>query len=320
MVALDSQQGGGSRGRGAFMKLGVATCGKIAKAMVGEDTPFPSRSIRQLEQFLHDHDVDEKYRNNDSKYKMACRTVNDLDTCDEDDDQLHETVIAILESLAGKKTFSDFHGRLKAADQEAGVKYLNEVLAKHGLEIRLEDGEASLCFSNEIPLSKGAAAISAKTKFVFQPRVFRPEAVDLKTDSNLVSVMMPFEAKFDHVLDAIRQACEYHDLNCVRADDIWEETAIIDEIFSLICRSGIVICDLTDRNPNVLYEMGIAQTIGKPVVMITQSDSDIPFDVKHHRYLKYLNNNQGREEMRDALADRLATIWNQEFSDGDSEK
>lgn len=296
------------------MKLGIATCGKIAKAMVGEGTPFPSRSIRELEQFLHEHDIDEQYRSADSKHKMACRALNKLDTCPEDDNQLHETLIAILEDLAGAETFSDFRGNLNLHDQQLGVEYLNDILEKHGLEIRLDEASnASLCFSSEVPLSKGAASVSAHTKFVFQPRVFRPEAVDLKTDPNLVSAMMPFEAKFNPVLKAIREACESHDLICVRADDIWEETAIIDEIFSLICRSGIVVCDLTDRNPNVLYEMGIAQTIGKPVVMLTQHDSDIPFDVKHHRYLKYLNNDQGREEMRDALADRLATIWNQEF-------
>jgi hypothetical protein len=299
------------------MKLGVATCGKIAKAIVGEGTPFPNRSIRELEQFLHEHDIDEQYRSNDSKHKMACRALNNLDKCDKSDDQLHETITSILESLGSRETFSDFSGRLNSSDQEAGVKYLNELLSKHGLEIRLDEGEASLCFSNEIPLSKGAAAVSTKSKFVFQPRVFRPEAVDLKTDSNIVSVMMPFEAKFNPVIDAIREACESIELTCVRADDIWEQTAIIDEIFSLICRSGIVVCDLTDRNPNVLYEMGIAQTLGKPVVMVTQQDSDIPFDVKHHRYLKYLNNDQGRKEMRNSLAERLTTIWNQEFSDGE---
>lgn len=244
------------------MKLGIATCGKIATAMVGEGAPFPSRSISKLEKFLHDHEIDEHYRSNDSKHKLACRAINSLDTCKENDDQLHETLISVISDLAGRATFSDFQGRLKVAEQEAGVAYLNEALAKHGLEVRLEsNGEATLCFSNETPLSKGAASVSAKTKFVFQPRVFRPEAVDLKTDSNLVSVMMPFEAKFTPVLNAIREACKSIELNCVRADDIWEETAIIDEIFSLICRSGIDICDLTDRNPNVLYEMGIAQTI-----------------------------------------------------------
>ena len=300
------------------MRLGIATCGKIAKAIVGEDTPFPSRSISKLEKFLHEHDIDDSYRNNDTKHKLACRAVSNLDACSEDDDQLHDTLIGLIEALADRESFRDFRGRLNSQKHQAGVEYLNEILAKHGLEIQLDDdGVASLCFSNEVPLSKGASAVSAKTKFVFQPRVFHPETVDLETDRSLVSVMMPFDAKFNSILETIREACANVELHCVRADDIWEETAIIDEIFSLICRSAMVICDLTDRNPNVLYEMGIAQTIGKPVVMITQQDSDIPFDVKHHRYLKYLNNDQGRDEMRDALADRIETIWNQEFSEGE---
>lgn len=297
------------------MKLGIATCGKIAKAMVGEDTPFPSRSTSELEQFLHDHDIDEKYGGmGDSKYKMASRAMNNLDTCDKDGDQLHETLIAILEDLAGPETFSDFQGTFNAHKQQKGVQYLNQILERHGLEIRLDNAaNASLCSSNEVPLSKGAASVAVHNKFVFQPKVFRPEAVNLTTDFDLVSVMMPFEAKFIPVHEAIRAACESHEFNCVRADDIWEETAIIDDIFSLICRSGIVVCDLTDRNPNVLYEMGIAQTIGKPVVMLTQNESDIPFDVKSQRYLKYLDNDQGREEMQAALAGRIVTIWNREY-------
>ena len=295
------------------MKLGIATCGKIAKAIVGEGTPFPVRSISKLEKFLHEHEIDERYRNNDSKFKLACRAVNSLDTCDGDDDQLHETMTAIIVDLAGRDTFSNQLGRLGLSDQKSGVDYLNEALAKHGLEVRLDvTGEATLCYADEVPLTKGAASVATKTRFVFAPKVFRPEAVDLNSDPKLVSVMMPFDAKFKPVEDAIREACKSIDLNCVRADDIWNETAIIDEIFALICRSCIIVCDLTGRNPNVLYEMGIAQTLGKPVVMLTQAESDVPFDVRHHRFLPYLNNGEGLNKMRKELAKRLRTIWQKE--------
>ncbi len=276
------------------MKLGIATCGNLAKAVVGEDAPFPSRSIRALEKFLHKHDIDDSYGQNDSKHRLACRAIGALDTCDEDDDQLHETLIDVIVDLAGPDTFTDFRGHLNTAGQQDGVAYLNNALAKHGLEVRFKSGgQVSLCFANDIPLSKGAASVTSTARFVFCPRVFKPETADLKNDPGLVAVMMPFEAKFDPVIASIRDACESIDLTCQRADDIWEETTVIDEIFALICRAGIVVCDMTDRNPNVLYEMGIAQTLGKPVVMLTQNDGDIPFDVKHHRYLSYLNNGEG---------------------------
>ena len=299
-----------------LMKLGVATCGKIAKAMVGEEAPLPSRSIRTLEQFLHGHDIDDSYKNSDSKHRLACRAVNSVDTCSAGDNQLHATMIDIITSLGDKENYCDFQGNLDKIAQEKGVSYLNESLSKHGLEVQLdEERNATLCNAKEIPLTKGASAVTKKNKFVFLPRVVKPETQDLETDENLVSVMMPFAAGFNPVIEAIRESCESIELTCQRADDIWEETAIIDEIFALICRSGIVVCDLTGRNPNVLYEMGIAQTLGKPVVMLTQNNEDIPFDVKHHRYLKYLSNGEGLEAMKEALTERLETIWNQEFGE-----
>lgn len=298
------------------MKLGVATCGQVAKAIVGEDAPFPSRSISKLEKFLHDHDIDDSYGNNDTKHKLACRAVNSVDTCGADDDQLHDILIGVIVALTDAENFSDFSGRVNEGEQDEGVVYLNEALAKHGLEVHLDtDRKSSLCYANEVPLTKGASSVSAKTKFVFLPRVFKPETQDLETNSDLVAVMMPFSAGFGPVIESIRQACGSVELTCQRADDIWEETAIIDEIFALICRAGIVVCDLTGRNPNVLYEMGIAQTLGKPVIMLTQNNEDIPFDVKHLRYLNYLNNGEGREAMQEALAERLETIWHQEFGE-----
>lgn len=298
------------------MKLAVATCGQIAKAIVGEDAPFPSRSISNLEKFLHDHDINDSYGNNDTKHKLACRAVNSVDTCDPNDYQLHDILIGIIVALTDAENFSDSSGIVDEGAQDEGLAYLNEALAKHGLEVHLDtDRKASLCYANEVPLTKGASSVSAKTKFVFLPRVFKPETQDLETNSDLVAVMMPFAAGFSPVIESIRKACESVELTCQRADDIWEETAIIDEIFALICRAGIVVCDLTGRNPNVLYEMGIAQTLGKPVIMLTQNNEDIPFDVKHHRYLKYLNNGEGRDGMQVALAERLETIWHQEFGD-----
>ncbi len=92
---------------------------------------------------------------------------------------------------------------------------------------------------------------------------------------------------------------------CLRADDIWDDSTVIQDVFSLIFRSHIVICDFSGRNPNVFYEAGIAHTLGKHVVPITQSADDIPFDLRHHRYALYLNNTEGRGKLRSELIARL---------------
>jgi hypothetical protein len=95
---------------------------------------------------------------------------------------------------------------------------------------------------------------------------------------------------------------------CRRADEIWESPAIIQDIVSLIDRSRVVICDCTGRNPNVFYEIGIAHTLGREVILITQIASDIPFDLRHLRYVHYLNNAEGLQTLCAALEKRLTAL------------
>jgi len=52
-------------------------------------------------------------------------------------------------------------------------------------------------------------------------------------------------------------------MQCLRADDIWDHDAVIQDVVSLINRSRVVVCDCTERNANVFYEAGIAHRLGK---------------------------------------------------------
>jgi len=54
-----------------------------------------------------------------------------------------------------------------------------------------------------------------------------------------------------------------------------------------IQQSRLCIADLTGRNPNVLYELGIAQTLGKPCILLTQDINDVPFDIRQYRVIQY---------------------------------
>ncbi|WP_305533320.1 hypothetical protein [Thiobacillus sp.] len=140
-----------------------------------------------------------------------------------------------------------------------------------------------------------------------RPTVFHiPEHENIET--TLASAMMPFDAGFNAIYDSIRQAADNAGLRCRRADDIWEHAAIIQDVVSLIDRSRIVICDCTGRNPNVFYEAGIAHTLGRDVILITQSEHDIPFDLRHLRYVRYLNNAEGLAALTQALQARMQTL------------
>ncbi len=145
-----------------------------------------------------------------------------------------------------------------------------------------------------------------------QPRRQRPSVFTIpeheKIDPVLVSAMMPFDAGFSAVFDSLKAAADAAGLRCRRADDMWENASIIADIVSLIDRSRVVICDCTGRNPNVFYEIGIAHTLGREVILITQNEGDIPFDLRHLRYVKYLNNKEGRKGLATTLQARLFTL------------
>lgn len=143
-------------------------------------------------------------------------------------------------------------------------------------------------------------------KVVFSPNIFTLPSDSV--DPNLVSVMMPFSPSLNSVYGSIKLAAQRQGFECSRADNIWDHSTIIQDIFSLIFRSFIVVCDFTGKNPNVFYEAGIAHTLGKHVIPITQSEQDIPFDLQHHRYIKYLNNNEGLGELQKSLSSRLSTL------------
>lgn len=140
----------------------------------------------------------------------------------------------------------------------------------------------------------------------FKPEVFKvPERPQ---NPKLVSVMMPFNAAFRGTFDSIKRVADHMSLECLRADDIWDNTTFMQDIFELIFCARVVVVDFTGRNPNVMYETGIAHTLGKTVVPITQSIDDVPSDLGHHRALRYLPNEEGYRNLSNDLYKRLKGI------------
>lgn len=67
--------------------------------------------------------------------------------------------------------------------------------------------------------------------------------------------------------------------NVVRADDISIPGSITAQIIQLTIESPLVIADLSGRNPNVLYELGIRHAARKPVIQLASDSNDLPFDI-----------------------------------------
>jgi hypothetical protein len=175
----------------------------------------------------------------------------------------------------------------------------------------------SLDMPNDFEFSRNHWAVKDVDLYRFllrtvRPRRQRPTVFQIPEHENieptLASAMMPFDAGFNAVFESIRQAADNVGHRCRRADDIWENAAIIQDVVALLDRSRVIVCDCSGRNPNVFYEAGIAHALGREVILITQSEHDIPFDLRHLRYVRYLNNAEGRAALTEALQARMQTV------------
>lgn len=101
-------------------------------------------------------------------------------------------------------------------------------------------------------------------------------------------VISPFGDPFDDYYEKVyKPAIEGANLEAERGDEVYGTGAIIDDIFNSIIESAVILCEVTGKNPNVNYELGIAHALRKPAIIITQNINDVPFDYRHLRVVTY---------------------------------
>jgi hypothetical protein len=117
-----------------------------------------------------------------------------------------------------------------------------------------------------------------------------------------VFIVMPFAAAFTKVQKAIEKAAAAHKATVLRGDDFFGAQVVMSDVWRGILNADVVVADLTGRNPNVLYEVGLCHVIGKQVVLLAQAETDIPFDVAAWRHIRYADDKRGLEELEQKLA------------------
>ena len=124
-----------------------------------------------------------------------------------------------------------------------------------------------------------------------------------------VFVVMPFADELKPIYDDhIRKVVRDHLLLSVgRADDVFAASSIMSDVWTLIYHAKLLIADCTQRNPNVFYEIGVAHTLGRPVILIAQEISDIPFDLRHIRALVYKYTPPGMKTFESDLEKTIKT-------------
>jgi len=107
-------------------------------------------------------------------------------------------------------------------------------------------------------------------------------------DDKLVFVVMPFADEFKNLYDlGIKMAIEATGYRCVRVDEEIFLGGIMDKIKENIAKARFIIADISIYNPNVYYELGLAEGMQKDIVMLTSNVDTLPFDLKHKRVIPY---------------------------------
>jgi len=132
---------------------------------------------------------------------------------------------------------------------------------------------------------------------------------DFLVEPDLCFVLMPFREQFLRIYeDHIKSTLEEIGLRVLKSDDLFTTTEIIEDIWEYINKAKMIVADVTGRNGNVFYELGLAHTVGKPVIILTQDESDVPFDLRHLRFFKYTDNEEGWKILKENLKKAAMTI------------
>jgi hypothetical protein len=108
-----------------------------------------------------------------------------------------------------------------------------------------------------------------------------------------------------HLIDPV---CEAYEYNCKRADELPHPGTITTAIIEKLKESDLVIADLTYLNPNVFYELAIRHAINKPVILIAQEGTNIPFDVTTERVVFYTLDPDDLKNAKERLTELVKTV------------
>ena len=287
------------------MKIGKAPITKLAEMICGNDNfgHFPYRTSSQLTKFFIDLDFDYVH-DGSTRATWVQSVLEELNNKSVTNEKFPSRELCkVIESLINPDYFL-FDDKL---NHEKAIEDVNKALKSSGLTLKIKsDGQSVIALLNGEFISTEVNELETIRQITFAPSVFKIPSKP--TNEKLISVMMPFNSAYRGTYDAIKRVADHMNLECLRADDIWSNSTFFQDIFDLIYCARIIIVDFSDRNPNVMYETGIAHTLGKTVIPITQNLSDIPSDLLHHRALKYLANDEGYRNLSNELYKRIKTI------------
>ncbi len=289
------------------MRLSSRTILQLALMICGDEPYtgiFPYRSSSYITAFFTNINLPYVHDGTTRKWWVESTLKELNEKSSEDPKELpSKEILTVIQAVIDPVEFASGNSNFdKALDR------INTLLKPEALTVKVDEETGKVdIFSVQGLISSNDSELQVITKAIeIFPEVIKTTTIEI--ENNKIAVIMPFVSKFDNVYHTIYETAKSLDLNCNRSDNIWKNSEIIQDIFELIYSSKIVIADITGKNPNVFYELGIAHTLGRKVIPISQNMADVPFDIQHHRILIYLDNDEGRADLQKLLTSRLKTL------------
>jgi len=126
----------------------------------------------------------------------------------------------------------------------------------------------------------------ARKRKIEPQRLIEEKITSETTDKKYVFVIMPFDESFDDIFYfGIRGAVEDANYYCERVDEIQFTGDVLEKINQQIRNADIIVAEMTGKNPNVFYEVGLAHAYDKKVILLVKDAEDIPFDLRTQNHM-----------------------------------
>ena len=134
---------------------------------------------------------------------------------------------------------------------------------------------------------------------------FNIDIDNIKIDAEQVFVLTPFNSEFVDAFITVKEVCNDFKFRCIRGDEEFVSEDILPVILTQILKSRFIVANITGRNPNVMYELGIAHAFGKNVIIVAENFTDIPFDLNNKRIILFEDLNDLSAKLDSSIKDLL---------------
>lgn len=141
------------------------------------------------------------------------------------------------------------------------------------------------------------------------------KAKDITIDPKMCFYVLPFNDTRLRLLEKIikPELEKQLGINVIKSGDIFQPNQnIMESIWTYINQASFIIADISDKNPNVFYELGICHTIGKKVITLCDQESyekdykeKLPFDISSLNTIFYRKDLDGPQELVNKLIDYI---------------